>query len=104
MESTGKSSLFRCLEWKRTESVEKGSTLQLCYKPSPPIDTPPSPVINCLRKPKKALPAVLPGIDTGPASHGMCSGANDGLDFPRLAKKRGKGLGAGLKVQKMMQN
>ena len=78
--------------------MEKGSTLQLCYKPSPPIDTPPSPVINCLRKPKKALPAVLPGIDTGPASHGMCSGANDGLDFPRLAKKRGKGLGAGLKV------
>ena len=34
-----------------------------------------------------AHPAVLPGTDTGPASHGMCAGADKRVEDPRFAKE-----------------
>ena len=54
------------------------------------------PIVNL----ETPCPTVLPGTDTGPASHGMCSGANRRVETTEGYKNGGKGLDNGRLVTK----
>ena len=49
-------------------------------------------VVHSKRKPKRILIDHLPGTDTGPASHGMCSGADERLEESKVCNIRRNGL------------
>ena len=54
--------------------TERQENYSYVTNPSLPLTFPPNGDKLQNAKPKRARPYVLPGTDTGPASHGMCSG------------------------------
>ena len=79
-----------------TKKEERGAAAPQCYAS---VTTSPIPLTN--EYPRVKLPlvkletpclTVLPGADTGPASHGMCAGADRRVEYSEVCKFGVRGL------------